>query len=198
MPLFQNQPKSGGPLALTKEKTGVVAYALTPAAVRRLRESGVRSGRKFPASVLAALIRSGDAHSPRPADAPGQALLFADDEAVDQLPRCELTGSTADLHLVVFREGAAAVAKLLAEEPRFLVQRTTMLSIPVWALNSDLLDQLEVTGKVPQGSAAARTLRQWFQRDYAGAWETLRAANVQQTGLDLGPADGELPLARPG
>jgi hypothetical protein len=196
MPLFQSQSKQEGPLALAKDKLGVVAYALTPVAVRRLRESGVRSGRKFPASVLAALIRSGDAHSPRPADAPGQALLFADDETVNQLPRCELTGSTADLHLVVHQEGTATVAKLLSEEPRSLVQRTTTLSIPVWALSSDLLDQLEVTGKVPQGSAAARTLRQWFQRDYAGAWEKLRAANVRQPGLDLGPDDGELPLAR--
>ena len=197
MPLFQNSPKHGTPLALTKSKEGIYAYLLTPTAVRRLRESGVRHGRKFPASILASLIRSGDAHSPRPADAQGQAFLFTDDDIVDQLPRCEITGSTADLHLVVYGEKLGTVAKLLSYEPRFLLQKVTALSIPIWALGSAELDQLEVTGKMPQGAAAAKTLRQWFHRDYAEAWEKLRKAQALQEALDLGPAEGELPLARP-
>ena len=51
-------------------------------------------------AVLASLIRPGDAHSPRTADAAGQQVIFEDDFAT-HLPRCELTGATTDLHLVV-------------------------------------------------------------------------------------------------
>ena len=195
MPFFENNPGRGAPLAIAKDRDSVLAYTLTPAAVRRLRESGVRNGRKFPASILASLIRSGDAHSPRPADAAGQAFLFTEEDAFDELPRCEMTGSTADLHLSVYAEGSATVAKLLSPEARFLVQKSTTLSIPIWALNSETLGQMEVTGKMPKGTAAATTLRQWFLKDYAGAWEKLRKSHAQQEALDLGPAEGELPLA---
>ena len=80
MPLFQNSPKQGAPLALVKDGDVILAYTLTPNAVRRLRESGVRNGRRFPSSILAALVRSGDAHSPRQADAAGQAFLFTEED----------------------------------------------------------------------------------------------------------------------
>jgi hypothetical protein len=56
------------------------------------------------------------------------------------------------------------------------------------------LEQLEVTGKIPKGTAGAKTLRQWFLKDYEGAWEKLRKSHAQQEALDLGPAEGELPL----
>jgi hypothetical protein len=181
-------------MALAKDKDVILAYMLTPNAVRRLRESGVRNGRRFPASILAALVRSGDAHSPRPADAAGQAFLFTDEDTVDQLPRCEMTGSTADLHMVVYGDANGTAAKLLSPEARFLLQKSTTLSVPIWALGSASLEQLEVTGKIPKGTAGAKTLRQWFLKDYEGAWEKLRKSHAQQEALDLGPAEGELPL----
>jgi hypothetical protein len=184
------------PIHLTKDKGGIFAYNLTPAAVRRLRGSGVRSGGKFPASILASLIRSGDAYSAQLADAQGQAFLFTDDDIVDSLPRCEITGSVADLHLVVYGEGLGTVAKLLAREPRFLLQSVTILSIPIWSLGTAALDQLETTGKMPKGSDAAKALRQWFRRDYDEAWAKLRRSHAQQESLDIGPAEGELPLAK--
>lgn len=193
MPLFQSSPKQPA-LALTKDSERIIAYVLTTAAVRRLRDSGVRHGRKFPATILASLIRTGDAHSPRPADHAGQISLFGDDDTVDQLPRCEVTGSTLDLHLVVYAEASGAVAKLLSTEPRFLFQKVTKLSIPVWALNSVLLGQLEATGKLPPDSTAAKSLRQWFRRNYDAAWEKLLATNSRQDHLDLGNTTGELAL----
>ena len=102
MPLFQSQ-SGQPPLILTKDRDRVIAYALTSSAAKRLRESGVRHGRKVPGRVLASLIRSGEAHSPRAADAAGQQVIFGDDDTADHLPRCELTGGTTDLHLVVYR-----------------------------------------------------------------------------------------------
>ena len=194
MPLFQSLPKQPA-LALTKDRDRIIAYALTQAAVRRLRESGVRHGRKFPAAILASLIRTGDAHSPRPADPAGQIALFSDDDTADQLPRCEAIGSTTDLHLVVYGEALGTVAKLLSTEPRFLLQKATKLSIPIWTLSASILDQLEATGKLPLESVAAKTLRQWLRRNYDAAWEKLLAANARQDDLDLGPASGELPLS---
>ena len=196
MPLFQSSPKQAA-LALTKDGDRIFAYALTPAAIRRLRESGVRHGRKFPAAILASLIRTGDAHSPRPADHAGQISLFSDDDTADQLPRCEFTGSTADLHLVIYGEALGTVAKLLSTEPRFLLQKATKLNIPVWALSADILDQLEATGSLPRESAAAKTLRQWFRRNYDAAWGKLLASNARQDHLDLGPSSEELPLSDP-
>jgi hypothetical protein len=46
--------------------------AVSPAAAKRLRETGGRHGRSVPGRVLASLIRTGDAHSPRTADAAGR------------------------------------------------------------------------------------------------------------------------------
>ena len=196
MPLFKNSPKLGVPLALAKDGDRILAYALTPAAVRRLQKSGVRHGRKFPSSILLSLIRTGDAHSPRPADGEGQAFLFSQDDVLDQLPRCETTGTTADLHLVVYSDGGNAAAKLLSIEARFILQKVTSLSIPIWGLSEALVDQMEATGKLPRGTEAAKTLRQWFARDYEVAWEKLLKAHTRQETFDLGAAEGELPLVK--
>lgn len=193
MPLFQRPPKQPA-LALSKDRDRIIAYVLTPAAIRRLRDSGVRHGRNFPATILASLIRTGDAHSPRPADHAGQISLFSDDDTVDQLPRCEVTGTTMDLHLVVYAEGSGIVAKLLGIESRSLLQKVTKLSIPVWALSSAVLGQLEATGNLPPESPAASALRKWFRRNYDEAWGKLLASNSRQDHLDLGAQAGELPL----
>lgn len=194
MPLFQSPTKQPA-LAVTKDGDRIVAYVLTPAAIRRLRESGVRNGRKFPAAILASLIRTGDAHSPRLADHAGQISLFGDDDTADQLPRCEVTRSTTDLHLVVYGEALGTVTKLLGTEPRFLLQKVTRLSIPIWALSASTLDQLEATEKIPRETVAAKTLRQWFRKNYDAAWEKLLTANARQEDLDLGQGAGELPLS---
>ena len=68
-----------------------------------------------------------------------------------------MTGSTADLHLVVHAEGLGKVVKLFSPEARFLVQKAATLSVPIWALDSEILDQLEVTGTMPKGTASSTT-----------------------------------------
>jgi len=194
MPLLRRQgPKDA--VAVTKDKERVLAYNLTPAGLRRLRESGVRIGSRFPSSILASLIRTGDAHSPHAAEAQGQALLFTSDTTADELPRCALTGSIADLHLVVVQGfGHSAVAHLLSPEARIDLRRLTTLSVPIWMLQSRLLDQLEASGSVPQSTEAVEALRQWLKRDYEEAWQKLAKSNARQADLNLGPAEGELPL----
>lgn len=194
MPLFQSRAGSP-PEILTKDGGRIIAYTLTPTATKRLREIGVRHGRTVPSRVLASLIRTGDAHSPRPADHAGQISLFGDDDTANQLPRCELTGATSDLHLIVYGEGSGIVAKLASPEPRFVLQKVTTASIPIAALSPGTLDLLEMVGKLPQGSNAARVLRQWFRRDFEGGWEKLRASPVRQDHLDLGSPADELPLS---
>ena len=194
MPLFQS-PSGRSPVILTKDGDRVIAYTVTPAAERRLRETGVRHGRTVPGRVLASLIRSGGAHSPRPADAAGQQSIFGPDDTVDHLPRCELTGSTTDLHLVVYGEGNGVVAKLMSLEPRFLLQKVTALSVPLAVLSGVALDTLEEGGKLPAGSAAARTRRAWFREDFESGWRRLQKESGRtQTSLELGPAADELPL----
>jgi hypothetical protein len=194
MPVFQST-SSRPPEILSKDGPRIVAYRLTPEAVKRLREAGVRHGREVPGRLLAALIRTGGAHSPAPADAAGQARLFVDDDTPDHLPRCEMTGSTADLHLVVYGEGGGRLVRLLAPEPRFVLQKATTVSIPVAVLGLARLDLLEHTDKMPSGSAAAATLRAWFRQDLDSAWEKLAAQlAAAQPELELGRAEGELPL----
>lgn len=194
MPLLRREgPKDA--VALTKDKDHVLAYNLTPAGLRRLRDSGVRIGSTFPSSILASLIRTGDAHSPRPAEAPGQGKLFEADNTADELPRCEATGSTADLHLVVHGAEGSTVAQLLSPEARFILRKSTILSVPIWLLDLLLLDQLEASKLVTGSSKASASLRQWFKRDYDQAWEKLTKSHAQQSALDLGPASGELSLS---
>ena len=195
MPLFQ--AKTGNvPAVLTKDGDRIVAYTLTPQGAKQLRAAGVRNGQKFPARLLASLVRSGLAHSPHLADAAGQALLgFQADEKENFLPRCELTGATSDVHLVVYGEGSGTIAKLLGMEPRFVLQKATKLSVPVTVLSLAAIGQLETAQKLPPNSAAASTLREWFRQDFESGWEQLQRENSRrQEALPLGPDEGELPL----
>ena len=197
MPLFQS---TGGkpPTILAKDRERVFIYQLTTAGAKRLRENGARHGRQVPGRVLASLIRSGEAHSPTVADAAGQKSLFEDDTS-DHLPRCELTGATTDLHLIVYGEGNGVVAKLVSTEPRFLLQKGTTLSVPLAALTAAVVDTLESTGKLKSGSEAAKILRQWFRRDFEAAWTKLAAERREpQISLELGRSTDELPLDGPG
>lgn len=195
MPLFL--AKTGGvPTVLLKDGDRVVAYTLTTHGAKQLRGAGVRSGQKFPGKVLASLIRSGYAHSPKPADAAGQGLFgFEDVETSNFLPRCEITGTTSDVHFVVYGEGSGTVAKLLGPDARFVLQKVTTLSLPVAILNPEILGQLETAQKAPHGSAAAITLREWFRQDFESSWEKLQRTNAQkQEVLALGSDVSELPL----
>jgi hypothetical protein len=196
MPLFQSTAGKP-PQILAKDRDRIITYALSPAAAKRLRETGVRHGRTVPGRVLASLIRTGDAHSPRMADTAGQQVIFEDDSA-SHLPRCELTGATTDLHLVVYGEGQGIVAKLVATEPRFLLQKVTTLSVPLAALTGAALATLENIGKLPVGSPAAKTLRAWLRQDLEAGWSKLAAQRREpQQGLELGPTSDELPLSSP-
>ena len=195
MPLFQ--AKTGSvPTVLMKDNERVVAYTLTPQAAKQLRAAGVHSGQRFSAQVLAALIRSGQAHSPRTAAAAGQGLLgFSGEETGNFLPRCEMTGVTSDVHLVVYGEGTGTVAKLLGPEPRFVLQKVTQLSVPVTILSLAAVNQLETAQKLPPKSPAAATLREWFHQDFESAWAKLQRDNARkQEVLPLGPDGTELPL----
>ncbi|MSU50391.1 MAG: hypothetical protein EXS37_15120 [Opitutus sp.] len=193
MPILRRDGKTGA-VALTKDKDRILAYTLTPAALRRLRDHGVRIGGALPSSVLAALIRAGDAHSPRPADAAGQGQLFGDDDTADHLPRCETTGTTADLHLVVHAATGAVVAQLLSSDARFVLRKSTSLSLPIWLLSTRLLDQLEASGTIPRSADATGRLREWFRRDHEDVWIKLAKSSTQQSALDLGSSSDELPL----
>jgi hypothetical protein len=192
MPLFHH-PRGGNAQVFTKDRDRIVAYALAPAGLRQLRDAGLRAGDEVPSRVLAALIRAGLAHSPSAAEAAGQARFnFAGDTTADSLPRCQVTGSSADVHLVVHEEATGPVAQLLAPEPRMLLRRTTTLSLPAVLVYPDLLAQLENAGKVPPGSAAAALLRDWLRLDLARAWEE-RSRARHTPDLPLG-RDTELPL----
>jgi hypothetical protein len=199
MPLFQSKSTTG-PVVITKDKDRIIAYTLTPEGVKKLRAAGaagVRSGQEFPSRAFAALIRSGQAHSPRVADAAGQKQFGFDrsDETDVHLPRCEMTGATSDVHLVVYGEGSGTVTKLLGPEPRFVLQKVTRLSVPVTVLSLATVSQLETAQKVPLKSTAAATLREWFRQDFESAWEKLQKENARKQGvLSLGPDGGELPL----
>jgi len=196
MPLFL-ATSGNAPTVLTKDRERIVSYTLTPDGAKQLRASGVRSGSKVPSRILAALIRSGSAHSPRLAESSGQVRFdFASDDTSDFLPRCEMTGVTSDVHLVVYGEGNGTVAKLLGPEPRFLLQRVTSLSLPVTILTPATLGQLEAANKVPPKSAAAATLRAWFRQDLESAWEKLCQEQARrQEVLPLGGTGDDLPLA---
>ena len=195
MPMLHS-PRGQPAGILTKDRERVVHYTLTADGAKQLRATGLRSGDAVPARVLASLIRAGQAHSPRPAEAAGQVKFdFSDDNTADFLPRCELTGTSADLHLVVYGEASGVVARLLSREPRFLLQKTTTISIPLAALGPPALAVLEATEKLPQGTAAAAALREWWRQDWDAAWEKLRRSQAtRQEDLPLGEASDTLPL----
>jgi hypothetical protein len=60
---------------------------------------------------------------------------FVGDDTSDFLPRCEMTGVTSDVHLVVYGEGTGTVARLLGSELRFVLQKATSMSVPVTILS---------------------------------------------------------------
>lgn len=112
MPLFLSKT-GAAPTVLTKDKDRILSYTLTADGAKQLRAAGIRNGHKIPARVLASLIRSGQAHSPHLAESQGQVRFdFASDDTSDFLPRCEMTGVTSDVHLVVYGEGNGTRAVL--------------------------------------------------------------------------------------
>ena len=114
------------------------------------------------------------------------------------MPRCELTGATTDLHLVVYGEGSGILAKLLTDQSRFVLQKVTTLSIPLPAINPRMLCVLEASGMLPAHSAAAEALRQWFQQDMEEDWRKSASdlSRFHDT-LNFGQPDGELPPSPP-
>lgn len=197
MPLFQAKSGAAGSI-LAKDGERVVAYSLTHQGAKQLRAASVRSGQKVPTRVLASLVRTGNAHSPHLADSAGQSMLGFKDDEQTCLPRCEMTGSTSDVHLVVYGEGPGIVAKLLGAEPRFMLQKVTTLSVPIAALSLAAVSRLEATNKLPIGTPAAAALRDWFRQDMEAAWEKLLRENGRTQGaLPLGSVDDELPLGEP-
>ena len=77
----------------------------------------------------------------------------------------------------MYGKGQGAVAKLVTTEPRFLLQKGTTGSVPLAAA---MVDTLESTGKLPACSASAKTLRQWFRRNFEAAWTKLAAERSAQ------------------
>ena len=198
MPLFQAKSGATGSI-LAKDGERIVAYALTPQGAKQLRAAGVRSGQKLPARVLASLVRTGNAHSPRLADAAGQSMLGFKDEEQTCLPRCELTGSTSDVHLVVYGEGSGSVAKLLGLEPRFVLQKVTMLSVPISALSLAAVGRLENATEAAARHRGSSHPARWFRQDMEAGWEKLQRDNGRrQAALQLGSGDDELPLGGAG
>ena len=64
------------------------------------------------------------------------------------------------------------------------------------ALGLNSLDILEVTGKLPLQTTAAKTLRQWFRQDLEDGWRRLAAEHGRiQHALDFGSPEDELPLS---
>ena len=196
MPIFQSS-RSQPPIILTKDKDRILAYLLSPDGAKQLKAAGIRTGATVPARVLASLIRSGLAHSPHPADAAGQTRFdFSDDDTASFLPHCELTGTSGDVHLVVYGEAQGTVAKLLSREPRFLLQKVTSVSVPVGILSNAALNILEVSGKLPGATAAAARVRHWLRQDLDTAWEKLRQSHDQrQADLPLDATPDHLPLS---
>lgn len=196
MPLFLSKTGSA-PSAFTKDCERNFSYTLTPSGAKHLRAVGVRNGQQFPAPILASLVRSGDAHSPRLAKSPGQVRFdFAGDDTSDVLPRCDMTGVTSDVHLVVYGDGSGTIAKLLGPEPRFVLQKVTQLSVPVSVLSLAAVGHLETAQKLPLKSPAAATLREWLRHDFENARQRIADDRARdQCVLALAPNEAELPLS---
>ncbi len=203
MPTLHAYTDGSGLYAKANLQGRVVTFQLTPGAVQRLTSAGLASGARLPAKLLLALIQSGDAFTGAgaPTEDPAQtALPFGDSELdVDGLlPRCEETDGLLELHLVVLDDGLGGGrkhAKLLAPEPRHVLRKQTAMSIPVSVLSWRALEQLVGSRLVPEEAKAVATLRRWFNRQLADAWDELsRLRAARQTGLAIDGSD-ELPLA---
>ena len=192
MPTLHAYTDGSGFYAKANLQGRVVTFQLTAAAVQRLTQAGLVSGASLPGKLLLALIQAGDAYTGAgtATEDPAQtALPFGDGELdVDGLlPRCEETGGHSELHLVVLDDGLGGGrkrARLLAPEPRHVLRKQAAMSIPVSALSWRALEQLVVSRLVPEDAKAVATLRRWFNRQFADAWDELaRLRTARQTGL---------------
>ena len=202
MPTLHAYNDGSGFYAKASLQGRIVTFQLTAAAIQRLTGAGLASGARLPSKLLLALIQAGDAYTgagTATEDPAQSALPFGDGEldADGLLPRCEETGGLLELHLVVLDDGLGGGrkrAKLLAPEPRHVLRKQTTMSIPVSALSWRALEQLVVSRLVPEEAKAVSTLRRWFNRQLADAWDELgRLRAARQTGLAFTGHD-ELPL----
>jgi hypothetical protein len=202
MPTLHAYVDGSGCYAKANLQGRVVTFQLTAAAVQRLTGAGLIAGSRLPAKLLLALIQSCDAYTgagPEAGDPAQGALPFGDGEldADGLLPRCEETGGHLELHFVVLDDGLGGGrrrARLLAPEPRHVLRKHTAMSLPVSALSWRALEHLVVSRQVPEEAKAVVTLRRWFNRQLADAWDDLgRLRAARQTGLAFTGSD-ELPL----
>lgn len=97
---------------------------------------------------------------------------FAELDSMGVMPRCEETGVNVDLHLVAYSdpETRDLTARILGQDFRHLMRRHTKLSVPISILNLSTLRQLESERKIPLGTRAAKSLREWFRHEVDQAW----------------------------
>lgn len=97
---------------------------------------------------------------------------FAELDRMSAMPRCEETGVNVDLHLVTYTdpETGELTSRILGQDFRHLMRRTTRMSVPISILNLATLRQLESERKIPLGSRAAKQLREWFRHQVEESW----------------------------
>lgn len=113
------------------------------------------------------MIRSVQAHSSRPTEAAGQVKFnFDGGNTAGLLPRCGLISTSANVHLAVYGDANGVGCRPLCWKPRFLLPKSTTVSIPVAAFTASLFAVLEVTRRIPRGTAATTAVmspRHWSQ-----------------------------------
>jgi len=119
----------------------------------------------------------------------GQGQLDLDGlDAMRVMLRCDKTSVNSDLHLVAYEdpETGEKVVSILGADYRYLVRRTTTLSIPVGILSVGAIRSLEEHQKIPAGTAAVAKLTGWLRFGVAASWdEFAQAKRVRQEPLDL-------------
>lgn len=202
MPILEPKP-GGGHDAKATLRGVVVTFHLTAQGEKRLFDSGINPGVKFPLALLADLAQQGLAWTSPSANAAKAGIHFAQqfdlnlagDETAERLfPACSEDGSYNDLHLVAWKAGPALSAKLLCGECRLALRHRALLSVPVSVLSLNILSLLESQGKLPAGSPVTIQLREAYRADLAADWERFRRQSTTQQ-VDLGLAlPGELGL----
>ena len=200
MPVLYSYKEKSGFYAKACIQGAIVTFQLSDEGVAELAGAGLTNKDKFPQAILLDLIRRGMAFT----GGVGTAEAIADEDQLtfdwkdeedlfEHLPKCEETHSTIDLHLVVVDCDGKPRARILGPDPRVILRKQTLLSVPVGAIDLKLLERLQAIGKLPVESPAVVTVRNWLRQDRQKEWDKLRQAmSARQTRLNLDLDDGLL------
>jgi hypothetical protein len=183
---------------LTSINGKIITFQISSEGERKLRATGIESGKTFRRALLLDLYKSGDAYTHGsgpgtvgPVVDPRQMQLdFTNDpEPETMFPACALCSSIDDLHLVEIKD-IDHYASLLCQKCRAKASSTINTSLPLPLVTRSILSRLLEMNQIPNVDDSVTAYRNVLDQEFSAKWAAIAKDGKKQQ-LDFGISDGK-------